>query len=292
MGVPAIIGLLVIVTYPDVRMPWVPCLCLEVLINILAMNRSLGCFTIACGRLFYLFKEVTSGIIQEERFFSTLNWITPTLDVLIVSILVGDNFYRSINHPRMIIYNCCIKNPIPWEEFSESLSFRGGLIFLAVLFTIGLCMQMLIFRKIKLMESRILQNEGIIAYNVNGTDDTIIYLINAHPPRPWTYRRTRTVVSEEGCFLTFLVISSIYLFMTYHYVILTPSGPPLMFDLIVFIRPCLSFCLCNIIQIFLSPTLFNSLYEIFDVIPWLEVRINVRLIYAILSCAFKKWCTT
>ena len=73
LAVPAITGLLVIVIYPDVRMPWAPCLCLDVLVNLLALNRFMGCFTIVSGRLFYLFKEEMLGYVQEERFLHAIS---------------------------------------------------------------------------------------------------------------------------------------------------------------------------------------------------------------------------
>ena len=47
--------------------------------------------------------------IQEERFLSTLNWIVPAaLGVLVISTLLGENFFRSTEHPKMMIYKCCI----------------------------------------------------------------------------------------------------------------------------------------------------------------------------------------
>ena len=137
---------------------------------------------------------------------------------------------------------------------------------------IGLGMQIAILLKLKKVESQPTNAPWVISYDTR--DGVMIARIPSLTSHCETWRHSRNLVSPIGSCVSFIVCQIWVLAVSYYYMFnLSPSGPPIVLDFLLFMIPSRDFFLLNLIETMCSPTLRNSLFELIKFGPiWESVQ--------------------
>ena len=205
-------------------------------------------------RLFYLFQDVITKYVHEETLFNFLSKLVPSSAILILAAIMGE--YQSFNSP--LFHSCCTKTPTEWERLANIASILTGLTL--VMTFMGLGLQITILVKLKQVESKPTNDPWVISYDI--TEGVNIVKL---PPLESTckiWKHRRNLVSPLGSCISFVVCQIWMLVIAYHYIFnLSPTGPPVAHDFLVFMAPSRDFFLLNLIETVCSPTLRSSLFE-------------------------------
>ena len=224
-------------------------------------------------RLFYLYETLLT-YFTEDSFFSSLMWIYPVISGISVSVLLGDYFTNSSkSHTVLVWQSCCYKIPMLWEESNWSISYNVTykLIFFYSITFITICTHILSYiRKRQLEKQRTDQQQETMIVSFTGEDVAILREGLDRPPGlasgQQIWRHYSTVVSPKASFLVFLLRLLLVLPLSFHhYKGQSLSDPPLAGQFLIFLIFCMVFFLTTSIETIFSPTLSNSLSNIF---PW------------------------
>ena len=206
--------------------------------------------------------------IQEETFFKYLTWVCHTLCGLCISMLVGDNFLFN-EYDSSIIQRSCAKLP-KWilMDPSTNLAFKNiHMIVNVVLIFICLAIKIVIFLKQRQLKSQQSAADFFVTYNTN--DVKIVK--QRKQPNCILWRLRRNVISPIGSFSSFLASVVYNISVCYIFLHITPSGPSVIGELLLFSVHAVYFFCLNLIESIFSPTLRNS---IINVLPWSRHEYN------------------
>ena len=200
--------------------------------------------------------------IKEEGFFKTLSSLFPVLSGVIISVLLGDNYFSDENTATAPFYSCCAKIPTPSQEESGLVAVN-----LVIVYNITFCLVVLgihiaTFRRARLLEkqqSLNLPNMG----NAKGDKDSSTHSLTMTKHR-------RNVVSPEASCVSFFVFAFYNLPISYYMSLHQgSSSTPVTGEILFFLQISLHFFVLNVIETVLSPTLRNSL------IPWRKSEYHI-----------------
>ena len=210
--------------------------------------------------------------IKEESFFMCLTWLYPVLSGIIVSVLLCEHHSLFLNynesHTSLIWYSSCSKIPILWEEFEETLfNTVIGLSHMAVV-SITIFIQIAIFIRQRQLEKQKADGIFLIIYKRDGV--TISRRSSDQPSCHKLSRHNRSVVTPRASFMSFIIIFSYYLLISligvpwrWNLLKMGASGPSILGEGLVFLLPSVMFFLYLFIETICSPTLRNSLSDVF-----------------------------
>ena len=210
-------------------------------------------------RLFYLNQDTMLTYIKEENFFICLTWLHPTLCGIIVSMLLGENFFSS--NTLSIWYSYCAKTPILWEEIMGSLVYKVFGLSQSVILISTFIIQILIVKRQRQLYKQIANGIMVEIYQRDGVT------ISSRSPdlqsshKLWMH--TRTVVTPQASLFSFSYTLLLALPRIFYFFNMDPSGLSTSGELIIFLTFCNLFFLCNFLETIISPTLRNSLLDIF-----------------------------
>ena len=213
-------------------------------------------------RLFYLCEDTMLTHIKEESFFNCLTYLHPALSGIIVSLLLGENFLASEkSHTSLLYYSSCLKKPILWKEFHWSLYYNVFDLSDIVIVSITFCIQIALYLRQKNLENQ--RAEGIMVITYNRDDITIS---NRRPHQPSCHklwRHNRTVVTPQASFFSHLLTFNLVLLSSNFLHDMGPSVLRVAGQLTISTLFCTLFFLYNFIETMFSPTLRNSLPDVF-----------------------------
>ena len=197
--------------------------------------------------------------VHEETFFRFLAKLVPSLSIIIVAAKMGENF--SLNVPPM--YSCCTKAPIRWRKIANMVSLPILSVINFIMCFIGLGMQITIFVKLKQVESRPPNDPWpwAISYDTRSGDVETIAKSHSLKSHCKVSRHSRNLVSPIGSCVSFIVCLIWMLVTSYYIFNISPSGPGIVHDFLLFMAPSKDFFLVNFIGTICSPTLTKSLFE-------------------------------
>ena len=216
-------------------------------------------------RLFYLYEETMQTCVKEDSLFTFLNRISPTVAVTVVSVMVGRNVWPgggggiSQLSPQ---YSWCAKSAIRWEDFARLSSLTFFEVWIAAMSFVGLAMHIAIFRKLRQIESQPMPIcQWVVSFNNQGDGDVDATRRDGAVPSQHVggvWRHRRNVISPMGSFATFVVSNATLIAISYY---LGQTGPSVLMDILIFLRPCQDFFVFNFIETLCSPTLGNTFME-------------------------------
>ena len=201
-----------------------------------------------------------------------LRWLCLVLSGIIVSVLLGEHHGLFLNYHEsqtsLLWYSSCSKIPIIWEDVERSIfNTVIGLSHMALVsFTIGT--QIAIFIRQRQLEKQKADGIMLTIYNRDGV--TISRRSSDKPSCHQLSRHYRSVVTPQASFLSFLIIFTYYLLC--HSLLFFPiifssemgaSGPRILGEGLFFLLPSVMFFLYLLIETICSPTLRNSLSDVF-----------------------------
>ena len=213
-----------------------------------------------------MYQDSVRGYVKEETFFSFLAKIIPSIAILIVSTIevswTGQYF---TSHSIPILSSCCTKTPIRWKDKWISFSIAISLFsFTFIMCLIGVGMQIAIFMKLKQVELqpyRPSNDTWVISYDTENGVNIANPRLQSLPSHRRMLRHRRNVISPMGSCISFIVMQTWYLSITYYLFHITSSGPPIAFYILLFFSPSMDFFLLNLIETVFSSTLRNSLFD-------------------------------
>ena len=167
-----------------------------------------------------------------------------------LAVIMGDVF--SLKNT----YSCCSKAP-NWEEMPKIMPVP--VIMPVIMGLIGLGMQIAILLKLKKVESQPTNAPWDISYDTR--DGVIIARLPSLTSHCKTWRHSRNLVSPIGSCVSFIVCQIWMLVTSYYIFNISPSGPGIVHDFLLFMAPSRDFFLVNFIGTICSPTLTKSLFE-------------------------------
>ena len=206
------------------------------------------------------------GFVQEETYFSFLAKITPSVAIIISSAAIGHYFTPHMPYLSHAYISSCTKTPILWKD--DWISMPNAIpisSFNFIMCFIGLGLQSAIFIKLKQVELQANQryNEtGVVSF---GTETGVIITISrlhSQPSSRTIFRHRRNLISPIGGCASFIFREIWFLFITFYRFHTSSSGPPIGFDILIFVSPSVDFFLLNLIETVFSPTLRNSLFDL------------------------------
>ena len=218
-------------------------------------------------RLFYL-HEILLTYIKEEAFFTSITWLYPAFSGIFVSVLLGDHFISSSDSQTVLVFqSCCYKIPMLWVESTWSISYNVTTTICYSITFITLCTHILLYiRKRQLEKQSADQQRGTLIVSFTGEDVAILRRGPDEPSGQQLWRYYSTVVSPKASFLVFLLRLFLVLPHAFYYFKgQSLSGPPLVGQFLIFLIFCIAFFLTTLVETIFSPTLSNSLIDIF---PW------------------------
>ena len=281
--IPALCIQLLMVANPSGNLPHLFCLLLEVIYTIVATNLLVSDMAVALGRyklemleyssalqsfdlfrLFYLWEDNMTAYIEERSFFNYLKWLHPALSGIFTSMLLGEHFlYYNESQTLLLWQSSCYKIPMLWEESLQSIHYNVISLLTYSITLITLCTQIALFIRQRQLERQRAEGVMVIYYNSDGV--TMSRRTPDQPSCQQLWRHKRTVVSPEASFLTFLLRILLVIPQACHYFIGIhgSSGPTILVQFVIFYVFCKYFFLKSLIETLFSPTLRNSLTDLF-----------------------------
>ena len=176
--------------------------------------------------------------------------------------LVGDNFLFN-EYDSSIIHRSCAKFP-KWilMDPSTNLAFKNiHMIVNVVLIFICIAIKIVIFLKQRQLKR---QQSAVYFCVIYNTSDVKI-VKQRKQPNCILWRLRRNVISPIGSFSSFLASVVYNISVCYIFLHITPSGPSVIGELLLFSVHAVYFFCLNLIESIFSPTLRNS---IINVLPW------------------------
>ena len=207
------------------------------------------------SRLFYLYQESWLKIINEESLFTFLSWISVSFSGVVVSLVVGDNFFNAVrSRTSFNNFGSCLI----WEHSPFSYDILIVLSLSLVLLTFGI--QIALFYKHRQLEEQRERGIMVVTYNKDGVT------ISSRSPDQQLCRKlinfNRTVVTPKASFLAFLSnVLRIFIHILIYKVEGPPSDPSIFTQFIIYIEFCVLFFIFTLIETIFSPTLFNTLMD-------------------------------
>ena len=205
---------------------------------------------IDCFRLFYLCQDTMLTYITEESFFTCLTWLCHAVCGMIISSLVGENFFYD-EFETSITYSNCARFPV----FSGAWSYQFYVIVQVAIGILSLIAQKSIFLRKKQLAKQS-ASEWVALYSANG----VKFEKKKPPSSRILWKDNRNVVSPLGSFLSLIVGITFHPIVAYLY-----NGSSIIGEFLLFSRHSVTFFSLNFIETMCSPTLRNTLL---DVILW------------------------
>ena len=196
-------------------------------------------------------------IINEEKFFSLLSWISVLLSGVIASMSMGESFLNADEfHSSFKSYGSC------QEEIPLSLDIIMVLSLFLVLFTFGTQIA-LFFKQRQLKKERA---SGIMVMTYNKAGVTISRRCADQSLGRKLINYDRNVVSPKASFFVFLsnalhVLIILLLFSMEE----ATSDPSIILQFFKYVDFCVHFFLFTLVEHYFSPILFDA---IIGYIPW------------------------
>ena len=157
-------------------------------------------------------------------------------------------------------YSWCAKSAIRWDDFSRLPSITIFEMWIAAMSSVGLALHIAIFRKLRQIESRQPIVQWVVSFNNQGDGGADVVDVRRALRVPsqqiaGVWRHRRNVVSPMGSLATFIVSNVTLIGISYY---LGQTGPSVIMDILIFLRPCQDFFLFNLIETLCSPTLGNT----------------------------------
>ena len=186
-----------------------------------------------------------------------LTWLCPALSGIILSMLLGENFLDS--NKSHIFYSSCSNVPLLWEEFTGSIYYIVFSLSQLTIVSITFATQIAIVIRRKQLEKQRADETMVVTYNKDGAT-----ISRSNPDQPSCHRlwrHNRTVVTPLASLLSHLFrLLILLLAICCHY---GPSGLQVVEQLIISTTFCTLFFLYSFIETICSPTLRNSLIDLF-----------------------------
>ena len=180
--------------------------------------------------------------MEEETFFSTLLWIHPTVVVVLVSVVLGENFLDDYR-----VLEC------DWTKYEGLISFLKLFASLyGVLTFISLVTHILLFFRVRGLEKK--KAEGIMVVNYSCDGITITRRGPDLQTSKKLWKHGRTVITPKASCISFIfnVLGRMLCFL-----LLFKFG--ITFQHIATMALCHHFFLCNLVEAIFSPKLSQHL---------------------------------
>ena len=201
--------------------------------------------------------------INEESVFMYLTWIHPALSGIIVSMLLGENFYDSNkSYTSLFFYSSCSKIQFLKEEFNMSLAYNIFNVSSIAIISVTAFTHILLHRKHKQLKKQMADGTMVVIYNKDGAsisrraEDKLLHR------KLWRYERT--VVTPKASQLSFIVRLLGIPFSGILFLAASSSGLPPWAQFFFFTIFSQVFLQNNIVETIYSPKLYNSLIDYFQ----------------------------
>ena len=207
---------------------------------------------LSSSRLFYLYQDTMPQIINEEKFFSLLSWISVLLSGVIASMSMGGSFLNAGEfHSSFKSYGSC------QEEIPLSLDIIMVLSLFLILFTFGT--QIALFFKQRQLRKERASGITVVIYNIDGVT------ISSRSADRSVGRKlidfNRTVVSPKAGFLVFLANALRVFIHILLYLFEGSSYPSSVSQFAIYVEFCVLFFLLPVVETYYSPTLLNTMID-------------------------------
>ena len=177
-----------------------------------------------------------------------LCWFSPILSGILSTFRLVENLFFNYDDFLFMHYRYCANmkfSPLQWSKFADLIVVKMVACLSVLSFIAELCCHIVIYKKKTKIESR------AQVYEIRGSR-----LVSQ-------MRHQRNVVSILGHFLTFSVIFGRYLiFVTTLYIVTDETIFTRIQVLLLFLDPCIVFCVCPFIETMSSSTLRGSLFSV------------------------------
>ena len=202
------------------------------------------------------------AFIEEENFFTCLTWLNPALSGIIVSILLGESILDSNqSHTSSAWGSCCSKRPIHWEEFARTIVNNVCSLSLLTCVCITFVVQILLVIRRRQLEKQVADGIMVVIYNMDGVS------ISRRTPDQLScqklQRHNRMVVTPQASSISFMMSLLVILLQGKIFHFMGPRGLPIYVQFLVFSTFSQVFFLYTFLETILSPTLRNSLTDVF-----------------------------
>ena len=195
--------------------------------------------------------------VNEETFFSSLAKLVPFLAIIIRAVMVGDHFFSNVP----VLYSYCTKDPFQWRENVDMVTLPIVSVVVFIMSCIGFGMQIVIFVKLKQLESQSCNDNWVVSYAVRGgVNLERLHRMSSHCK---IGKHRRNLVSPIGSCASFIASQIWFLVVSYYIFNLGHLGSPIVFDFFLFMTPSMDFLLLNLIETACSPILRESLLSYF-----------------------------
>ena len=173
---------------------------------------------------------------------------------------LGENFFISNESwTPFFWHSACSK--IHWEESFNSIHYNVHAVSLLVMVLLTSGIHVAIFIKKRKLQKQ--NKEGIMVVNYNMDGVTISRRCPDVQSCAKLWKHNRTVISPKASLMSFLLALITLSCLCFLYFNVGPSGPPIWGDFLLALMFCELFFLFNLVETILSPTLCNSLLDIF-----------------------------
>ena len=204
-------------------------------------------------------------IIKEDNFFTFLSGISASLSGVIVSLLVGENFFNASESQTSFKYfGSCIL----WEQSPFSNDILIVLSYFSVVFTFGT--QIVLYFKHMELEKQRARGIMVATYKRDGV--TISTRREDQSSCHKLINFDRTVVAPKASFLAFISTVVRVVFYILLYAMEGSTDPSFVFQFAIYVEFCVHFFIFTLIETIFSQTLFNTLI---DYIPCRRRSYNV-----------------
>ena len=201
--------------------------------------------------------------ISEESFFIGLTWFHPALSGIIVSMLLGENFFDSNkSNTSLFFYSSCSKIEFLKEEFNMSIAYNIFNVSSIAIISVTAFTHILLHKKHKQLKEQRAEGTMVIIYNKDGTSISRRVEDKLLCKKLW--RHERTVVSPKASQLSFIVRLLGIPFSGILFLIASSSGLPPWAQFFFFTIFSQVFLQNNIVETIFSPKLHGSLIDYFQ----------------------------
>ena len=209
------------------------------------ITNSKACIMIHLSRLFYLSEDTWFKNMKEETVFSTMLWIHPTVVVLCVSVVLGENI---LDNYRVSAFLC----GCDWDKFEGLIFCKLVALSYGLLTFTSLVTHILLFYRVRELEKK--KAEGIMVVNYHRDGVTISKRGPDLKTCKKLWKHSRSVVSPKASCISFIfnVLGRMLLFYLLFNFDIT-------LHLIQILILCHHFFLCNLVEAIFSPSLSQNL---------------------------------
>ena len=192
-----------------------------------------------------------------------LTWIHPALSGIIVSMLLGENFYDSNkSYTSLFFYSSCSKIQFLKEEFNMSFAYNIFNVSSIAIISVTAFTHILLHRKHKQLKKQMADGTMVVIYNEDGA--SISRRAEDKLLRKKLWRHERTVVTPKASQLSFIVRLLGIPFSGILFLAASSSGLPPWAQFFFFTIFSQVFLQNNIVETIYSPKLYNSLIDYFQ----------------------------